>query len=37
MRERATAYGGDIAAGPTEDGGWRVHVRLGADMAGNDR
>jgi signal transduction histidine kinase len=37
MRERAAAYGGDIAAGPTEDGGWRVHVRLGADGAGNDR
>jgi signal transduction histidine kinase len=37
MRERATAYGGDIDAGPTEDGGWRVHVRLGADEAGNDR
>jgi hypothetical protein len=37
MRERATAYGGDIYAGPTEAGGWRVHVRLGADGAGKGR
>ncbi len=37
MRERATAYGGEIDAGPTADGGWRVHVRLGADGAGTDR
>jgi signal transduction histidine kinase len=28
MRERATAYGGELEVGPTEDGGWRVHLRL---------
>jgi signal transduction histidine kinase len=28
MRERATAYGGELDVGPTGDGGWRVHLRL---------
>lgn len=28
MRERATLYGGDLAAGPTGDGGYRVTARL---------
>ncbi|WFR68302.1 hypothetical protein P9139_08715 [Curtobacterium flaccumfaciens] len=28
MRERATAVGGTLAAGPTTDGGWRVVARL---------
>jgi signal transduction histidine kinase len=28
MRERAAAYGGDLEVGPTDDGGWRVHLRL---------
>lgn len=28
MRERVRLYGGDLAAGPTEDGGFRVHARL---------
>jgi signal transduction histidine kinase len=28
MRERAAAYGGVIDAGPTTNGGWRVHTRL---------
>jgi signal transduction histidine kinase len=28
MRERATAYGGELDVGPTDDGGWRVHLRL---------
>lgn len=28
MRERATAVGGDFAAGPRPDGSWRVHARL---------
>jgi signal transduction histidine kinase len=31
MRERANAYGGQLDAGPTDDGGWRVHLRLAAD------
>ncbi len=30
MRERATAYGGELELGPTEDGGWRVHLHLDA-------
>jgi signal transduction histidine kinase len=33
MRERATALGGDFAAGPTPDG-WRVSCRLPLDAAG---
>ncbi len=28
MRERANAYGGELAVGPTGDGGWQVHMRL---------
>ncbi len=28
MRERASAYGGVVEAGPHRDGGWRVHVTL---------
>jgi signal transduction histidine kinase len=28
MRERASAYGGELDVGPTGDGGWRVHLRL---------
>jgi hypothetical protein len=28
MRERVRLYGGDLAAGPTDDGGFRVHARL---------
>ena len=31
MRERAHVYGGDLDVGPTDDGGWRVHLRLHAD------
>jgi signal transduction histidine kinase len=31
MRERAHMYDGDLDVGPTEDGGWRVHLRLQAD------
>jgi signal transduction histidine kinase len=31
MRERAAAYGGELEAGPTSDGGWRVHLRLQPD------
>jgi signal transduction histidine kinase len=28
MSERAAALGGDVTAGPAEDGGWQVHARL---------
>ena len=28
MRERAFAYGGELQAGPREEGGWRVHMHL---------
>jgi signal transduction histidine kinase len=28
MRERAAAYGGYLEVGPSDDGGWRVHLRL---------
>ena len=28
MRERVRLYGGDLAVGPTDDGGFRVHARL---------
>jgi signal transduction histidine kinase len=31
MRERASAYGGELDAGPGLDGGWRVHLRLRPD------
>jgi signal transduction histidine kinase len=31
MRERAHIYDGELDAGPTDDGGWRVHLRLQAD------
>jgi signal transduction histidine kinase len=30
MRERAHVYDGDLDVGPTDDGGWRVHLRLQA-------
>jgi len=33
MRERAHLYDGELDAGPTDDGGWRVHLRLRADAA----
>jgi signal transduction histidine kinase len=32
MRERAAAYGGDLEVGPTDDGGWRVHLQLHAEV-----
>jgi signal transduction histidine kinase len=32
MRERAAAYGGTLEAGPTADGGWRVQLRIAADV-----
>ena len=28
MRERATAYGGAVEAGPRLEGGWRVRLQL---------
>jgi signal transduction histidine kinase len=28
MRERAAAYGGELEVGPTDEGGWRVHLLL---------
>jgi signal transduction histidine kinase len=31
MRERAAAYGGKLDAGPSPNGGWRVHLRLRPD------
>jgi signal transduction histidine kinase len=31
MRERASAYGGRLDAGPAADGGWRVSLRLRPD------
>jgi signal transduction histidine kinase len=31
MRERANAYDGTLDVGPTEDGGWRVHLSLHTD------
>jgi signal transduction histidine kinase len=31
MRERAHIYDGELDVGPTDDGGWRVHLRLQAD------
>jgi signal transduction histidine kinase len=31
MRERAAALGGTLTAGPSPDGGWRVHARLPLD------
>ena len=34
MQERATALGGDFAAGPTRDG-WRVHCELPVEDEGN--
>ncbi len=33
MRERANIYDGELDVGPTEDGGWRVHLRMHADAA----
>jgi signal transduction histidine kinase len=32
MRERAAAYGGVLDAGPSPQGGWRVHLRLQPDV-----
>jgi signal transduction histidine kinase len=32
MRERAAAYGGELEAGPLSEGGWRVSLRLDADI-----
>ena len=32
MRERAAAYGGTLEAGPLPQGGWRVCLRLAADV-----
>jgi signal transduction histidine kinase len=37
MHERALAYGGELDVGPTDDGGWRVHLRLAADVPPNAR
>lgn len=37
MRERAHAYGGELDVGPTDDGGWRVHLRLAADVEHDGR
>ncbi|MED7949700.1 sensor histidine kinase [Streptomyces sp. BE303] len=34
MRERATAYGGRLRAGPLPGGGWGVHTRLLLDSGG---
>jgi signal transduction histidine kinase len=31
MRERANIYDGALDVGPTEDGGWRVHLQLHGD------
>jgi signal transduction histidine kinase len=35
MAERAAALGGRVAAGPTADGGWRVHAQLPLASARN--
>jgi signal transduction histidine kinase len=32
MRERAAVYGGRLDAGPRPDGGWRVRLRMDADV-----
>jgi signal transduction histidine kinase len=32
MRERAHLYDGELDAGPTDDGGWRVHLELRTDV-----
>ncbi|TQL02648.1 sensor histidine kinase [Cellulomonas sp. SLBN-39] len=37
MRERAALLGGHVDAGPTPDGGWRVHAVLPADDDGGAR
>jgi signal transduction histidine kinase len=34
MRERAATYGGKLEAGPTPEGGWRVHLALDPDAEG---
>jgi signal transduction histidine kinase len=31
MRERAASYGGELEAGPSPRGGWRVHLLLNPD------
>jgi len=33
MRERVAAYGGELTAGPTRDGGFRVHARLPLEIS----
>lgn len=33
MRERAAVFGGEVAAGPRPEGGWRVHTRLRVSAA----
>ncbi|OIH93985.1 MULTISPECIES: sensor histidine kinase [unclassified Curtobacterium] len=35
MRERASAVGGELRAGPTREGGWRVAARLPAQTDGS--
>jgi signal transduction histidine kinase len=37
MRERASAYGGELEVGPVEQGGWRVHLHLEPDVIGEPR
>jgi signal transduction histidine kinase len=37
MRERASAYGGRLEAGPLAEGGWRVRLTLGAEVASGVR
>lgn len=33
MRQRAAAFGGELEAGPLPEGGWKVRLTLGADVA----
>lgn len=33
MRERAAVFGGEVAAGPRPEGGWRVHTQLRVSAA----
>ncbi|HWH93353.1 MAG TPA: histidine kinase [Baekduia sp.] len=37
LRERASARGGRVAAGPTPDGGWRLHAVLPRHVASDER